>query len=82
MNKQEAKEHFKLTPATRPTRAFMLGKYLIHVTFAVDEWSKLDSELNLQTFFFHIGKVTNKEGLVLRKFIFWRLDVTWGRIDQ
>lgn len=54
----------------------------VRYTTYYDEWRKLDSELNLQTFFSHIGKVTNKEGLVLRKFIFLAARCHLGRIDQ
>ena len=82
MNKEEAKQHFDLKKATRPLKEFTIGNYLFHVQLATDNWSKLDSSLNLETAYFHIGKVTNQDGAVLRRIILWRLSITWGRLDQ
>jgi len=82
MNIDEAKSHFDLKPSPNNSKEFTLWKYLIQLAWASDEWAKLDSGLNLQTFYFYIGKVTNFEKLVMYKLIIWKLSVTWGRLDQ
>ena len=82
MNIDEAKSHFDLKPSTNKSKDFTVWKYLVQFTWVEDEWAKLDSNLNLQTFYLHLGKVTNQEGLVMRKLIIWKLDITWGRLDQ
>lgn len=82
MTSDEAKQHYDLKPSPNKSQEFAIWKYLVQLSWAEDEWAKLDSNLNLQTFYFHIGKVTNPEGLILRKLIIWKLDITWGRLDQ
>lgn len=82
MTSDEAKQHYDLKPSPNNSREFTIGKYLVQLSWAEDEWAKLDNNLNLQTFYFHLGKVTNPEGLILRKLIIWKLDITWGRLDQ
>lgn len=82
MTPNEANLHYDLKPSPNEFLDFTIGQYLVQLSWAEDKWCKLDSNLNLQTFYFHIGKVTNLDGMILRKFIIWKLDITWGRLDQ
>lgn len=83
MTKDEAKKHFGMTVCPNKCYEFVILKRLIHVQFADDVWSKLDSELHLNKSFVHFGTVETVEtvdGKKLSRIILGKFSITWGKM--
>lgn len=82
MTKDEAKKHFGLKPCPNQFYEFIFFGFLIHIQFAEDVWTKLDSEFRLNKHFLLIGSVEDVNGSKLWRIIFWKLSITIGNMSQ